>query len=94
MFRTSWGNEPYNRGSYSFFPVGARDDDIYNAGIGAAMEAPGEQHEEERGAGSRSARVLFAGEATSVEYEGSMHGGYLSGVRAADDVAYSFGISM
>lgn len=35
-------------------------------------------------------RVFLAGEATSVEYEGSMHGAYLSGVRAAEDVAYAF----
>lgn len=39
-------------------------------------------------------RVFLAGEATSVEFEGSMHGAYLSGVRAAADVAYAFGLAL
>lgn len=39
-------------------------------------------------------RILFSGEATSVEYEGSMHGAYLSGIRAADDIADAFGFPL
>lgn len=39
--------------------------------------------------GPRKARVVFAGEATSVEYEGSMHGGYISGIRAVEDIVHS-----
>ncbi|CAM9666223.1 unnamed protein product, partial [Ectocarpus sp. 13 AM-2016] len=31
VFVTSWGQEPFQRGSYSFFPLGARDDDIHTA---------------------------------------------------------------
>lgn len=57
-------------------------------GIGAVMEASGGRGDP----GSATVRVVFAGEATSVEYEGSMHGGYLSGVRAAGDIVHSFGL--
>lgn len=81
----SWADEPYQRGSYSFVPVGARDDDIHTAGRGATLGAPG------AAPGTiGSERVFFAGEATVPEYEGSMHGAYLSGVRAVDDIVYAF----
>lgn len=59
------------------------------------MEAQAEGDEEVAhgdwgGPGSRKARVVFAGEATSVEYEGSMHGAYHSGVRAVEDIVHSY----
>ncbi|CAM9940952.1 unnamed protein product [Sphacelaria rigidula] len=70
-----WWDDPCQRGSYSFFPLGAQSDDIFTAGQGVASDA-----------------VFLAGEATSVEFEGSMHGAYLSGLRAAEDVAYALGL--
>lgn len=79
---TGWADEPCQRGSYSFFPLGAQQDDIYMAGQGIASNSAGVPES--------PCRVFLAGEATSVEYEGSMHGAYLSGVRAAEDVAYAF----
>lgn len=39
---------------------------------------------------SEADRIFFAGEATISGYEGSMHGAYLSGVRAVDDITYAF----
>ncbi|CAB1116449.1 PAO [Ectocarpus sp. CCAP 1310/34] len=92
VFVTSWGQEPFQRGSYSFFPLGARDDDIHTAGRGAAFGPP--RGAAEGGAGGGSERVFFAGEATVPGLEGSMHGAYLSGVRAAEDVAYAFGLPL
>lgn len=41
---------------------------------------------------SEAERVFFAGEATISGYEGSMHGAYLSGVRAADDITRAFNL--
>ncbi|CAM9956582.1 unnamed protein product, partial [Ectocarpus fasciculatus] len=93
VFVTSWGQEPFQRGSYSFFPLGARDDDIHTAGRGAAFGPPGGSVEGGAGGGG-SERVFFAGEATVPGLEGSMHGAYLSGVRAAEDVAYAFGLPL
>ena len=81
-----WAEEPLQRGSYSYFPLGARDDDIHRVGQGAAFGAPGA---EPGTAGSE--RVFFAGEATVPGLEGSMHGAYLSGIRAVEDIEYAFG---
>lgn len=81
----SWAIDPLQKGSYSFFPIGARDDDFHYAGAGAAMGVPGAAP-----GTSEAERVFFAGEATISGYEGSMHGAYLSGVRAAEDVAHAF----
>lgn len=85
----SWANEPRHRGSYSFFPLGALDDDIHSAGRGAALGLAGMKP------GTIGAeRVFFAGEATIPDYEGSMHGAYISGVRAVEDVMYAFGMPL
>lgn len=84
-----WANETLQRGSYSFFPVGARDEDHHHAGQGATVGDPGAKQGTEG-----SERLFFAGEATIAGYEGSMHGAYLSGARAAEDVAYAFGGSL
>lgn len=87
--RNSWAEEPLQRGSYSYFPLGARDDDIHRAGQGATCGAPGAEPGAEG-----SERVFFAGEATVPGLEGSMHGAYLSGVRAVEDVAYASGLPL
>lgn len=85
----SWAEEPLQRGSYSYFPLGARDDDIHRAGQGATYGAPGAEPGAEG-----SERVFFAGEATVPGLEGSMHSAFLSGVRAVEDVAYAFGLPL
>eukprot|EP00903_Cladosiphon_okamuranus_P006763 g6596.t1 len=89
VFVTSWAQEPLQRGSYSYFPLGARDTDIHTAGQGATYGAPGAEPGAEG-----SERVFFAGEATVPGLEGSMHGAFLSGVRAVQDVAYAFGLPL
>ena len=62
---TAWQGDPFSRGAYSFWRVGARATDVAEVG---------ESHCE---------RVLFAGEHTSVEYQGSVCGALESGRRAA-----------
>jgi len=68
MRRTSWGNDPFTLGGYSFPSVTtdmAQFDEL----------------------ASPHGRVHFAGEHTSRDYFGTVHGAHLSGLRAADEVA-------
>ncbi|CAN0459093.1 unnamed protein product, partial [Laminaria digitata] len=85
----SWADEPYQRGSYSYFPVGAEDEDVHSAGQGAAI---GLRSPLSGGGGAAGDRVFFAGEATSTGYEGSMHGAYLTGLRAVEDALRAFDV--
>jgi len=62
---TAWQGDPFSRGAYSFWKVGARATDVAEVGE------------------SHCDRVLFAGEHTSVEYQGSVCGALESGSRAA-----------
>ncbi|MFO7589570.1 MAG: FAD-dependent oxidoreductase [Acidimicrobiia bacterium] len=69
---TRWASDPYSRGSYSFIGVGAT-----NNSRRALAEPLGD---------ARVDRVFFAGEATSPGHAATVHGAYLSGRRAADEV--------
>jgi polyamine oxidase len=40
--------------------------------------------------GERVGRLFFAGEATALDYQGTVNGAYLSGIRAAKEVRYFF----
>ncbi|HEU5302488.1 MAG TPA: FAD-dependent oxidoreductase [Acidimicrobiia bacterium] len=70
---TRWASDPHSRGSYSFIGVGATNDSRR-----ALAEPLGDE---------RVDRVFFAGEATSPGHAATVHGAYLSGRRAADEVA-------
>ncbi|KAF7217958.1 transcript variant X3 [Nothobranchius furzeri] len=74
ILRSSWGNNPYIRGSYSFTRVGSSGMDCERL----AMPLPY--------ANSTKApplQVLFAGEATHRKYYSTTHGALLSGQREA-----------
>lgn len=70
---TRWDQDPYSRGAYSFWPLGAKEIHIENLG---SPEWDGILH--------------FAGEATNAEYEGSVHGAFLSGEAVAEDIIYRY----
>ena len=78
---TRWGADEFSRGSYTFLPPGATDQD-YNI-----LQAPINGNDEESMLGdSEVMRLFFAGEHTSSKFPSMAHGAYLSGIRAAKDV--------
>ncbi|XP_035275357.1 spermine oxidase [Anguilla anguilla] len=74
ILRSSWGSNPYIRGSYSFTRVGSSGGDVERLGMplpyAESTKAPPLQ-------------VLFAGEATHRKYYSTTHGALLSGQREA-----------
>ena len=72
---SSWESDPHSHGAYSFWPVGASEDDVAEFAsplCASTGDVP---------------RVIFAGEATDAEGQGSVHGAFASGRRAADELA-------
>ena len=69
-----WGSDPYSYGSYSFVKAGASPDDC-------------DTYFESESTGGM---VFFAGEATTPDMIGTVHGAYITGVRAAQDAAKTF----
>ena len=69
-----WGSDPYSYGSYSFVKAGASPD---NCDTYFESESTG-------------GMVFFAGEATTPDMIGTVHGAYITGVRAAQDAAKTF----
>ncbi len=57
-----------------------------------ACAQPGKAHQRTNLARSVDDRVFFAGEATHVAGQGTCHGAYLSGIRAARDIAETLGV--
>ncbi|XP_063069560.1 spermine oxidase isoform X1 [Engraulis encrasicolus] len=73
---TRWGCDPYVRGSYTFVPQGAQAEREHGA---LAAPLPSEPHS----ANTKPLQVLFAGEATHVNFYTTTHGAYLTGIREA-----------
>jgi monoamine oxidase len=78
---TRWGQDQYSRGSYTFLPPGASDEDfqllqspINGNGDSLLLEA------------SEIMRLFFAGEHTTALHPSMAHGAMLSGIRAAKEV--------
>ena len=78
---TRWGQDQYSRGSYTFLPPGASDEDfqllqspINGNGDSLLLEA------------SETMRLFFAGEHTTALHPSVAHGAMLSGIRAAKEV--------
>uniref|UniRef100_A0A672NK47 Spermine oxidase n=1 Tax=Sinocyclocheilus grahami TaxID=75366 RepID=A0A672NK47_SINGR len=67
ILRSSWGSNPYIRGSYSFTRVGSSGRDVEKL----AEPLPY----------IKNTKVLFAGEATHRKYYSTTHGALLSGQR-------------
>lgn len=65
---------------------------MHSAGQGAAIGLPGSDGTAAEPGARSLDRVFFAGEATSAGFEGSMHGAYLTGLRAVEDAVRAFDI--
>ena len=65
--RSNWGTDPYAKGSYPFVKAGATPNDC-----GKYQEHASTDH-----------KVFFAGDGTTCELIGTVHGAYLTGVEAA-----------
>ncbi|XP_071024608.1 spermine oxidase-like [Oncorhynchus clarkii lewisi] len=74
ILRSSWGSNPYIRGSYSFTRVGSSGGDVEKL----AMPLPYTKSTK-----APPLQVLFAGEATHRKYYSTTHGALLSGQREA-----------
>ncbi|KAM6972661.1 spermine oxidase [Aplochiton taeniatus] len=74
ILRSSWGSNPYIRGSYSFTRVGSSGGDVERL----AMPLPYAKSTK-----ALPLQVLFAGEATHRKYYSTTHGALLSGQREA-----------
>ncbi|XP_043104967.1 spermine oxidase-like isoform X2 [Puntigrus tetrazona] len=72
-----WGSDSHVRGSYTFVPDGV---DGVKAHKALASPLPPKQ----KCRGKKHLQVLFAGEATHVNFYTTTHGAYLSGVREAE----------
>ncbi|KAJ0033796.1 hypothetical protein NQD34_000903 [Periophthalmus magnuspinnatus] len=75
ILRSSWGSNPYIRGSYSFTRVGSSGGDCERL----AMPLPYANSTK-----ATPLQVLFAGEATHRKYYSTTHGALLSGQREAN----------
>ncbi|XP_076119825.1 spermine oxidase [Alosa pseudoharengus] len=70
-----WGRDPYVRGSYTFVPQGVLAEE--HGALAAPL--PPEPSSDDR----KPLQVLFAGEATHVNFYTTTHGAYLTGIREA-----------
>eukprot|EP00293_Proteomonas_sulcata_P012497 CAMPEP_0184302398 /NCGR_PEP_ID=MMETSP1049-20130417/12388_1 /TAXON_ID=77928 /ORGANISM="Proteomonas sulcata, Strain CCMP704" /LENGTH=216 /DNA_ID=CAMNT_0026613683 /DNA_START=96 /DNA_END=746 /DNA_ORIENTATION=+ len=68
--RTSWAQDPFIGGSWSYRPSGSKPEDMdtLSEPLGSELQ------------------LLFAGEATHPNYFGTVHGAFFSGVREADRI--------
>ena len=78
--RSSWGLDPFTRGSYSYVSKAATSDDVTSLGQPVLARQQGV---------SRPV-ICIAGEATSRKYIGTTAGAYFSGVREAERLIESF----
>jgi monoamine oxidase len=78
---TRWGQDKYSRGSYTFLPPGATDQDFHL--LQSPINGNGDSLLLE---GSETMRLFFAGEHTTALHPSMAHGALLSGMRAAKEV--------
>lgn len=78
---TRWGQDKYSRGSYTFLPPGATDQDFHL--LQSPINGNGDSLLLE---GSETMRLFFAGEHTTALHPSMAHGALLSGMRAAREV--------
>lgn len=78
---TRWGSDEFSRGSYTFLPPGATDQDFQS--LQSPINANGDSILLE---GFETMRVFFAGEHTTALHPSMAHGAMLSGLRAAKEV--------
>lgn len=78
---TRWGRDKYSRGSYTFLPPGATDQDFQL--LQSPINGNGDSLLLE---GSETMRLFFAGEHTTALHPSMAHGAMLSGMRAAKEL--------
>jgi len=78
---TRWGKDKFSRGSYTFLPPGATDQDFQL--LQSPINGNGDSLWVE---GNETMRVFFAGEHTTSLHPSMAHGAMLSGMRAAEEV--------
>lgn len=78
---TRWGKDKFSRGSYTFLPPGATDQDFQS--LQSPINGNGDSLWVE---GNETMRVFFAGEHTTALHPSMAHGAMLSGQRAAAEV--------
>ena len=79
--RTLWGSDPYSRGSYTFLPPGATNEDYQ------MLQYPINENSESYTIDETDTMRLFCcGEHTTSFHPSTAHGAYLSGLRAAKEV--------
>ncbi len=69
--RSSWGNDQYAFGSYPFVKAGATTSDC-------------QAYQESESTGKK---IYFAGDGTTCNMIGTVHGAYITGVKAAQQIA-------
>ncbi|MGI0022745.1 MAG: FAD-dependent oxidoreductase, partial [Nitrososphaeraceae archaeon] len=74
---TRWASDPYTRGSYSYPAVNSTPNDYKNIAEPVWLELL-----------HINPRLFFAGEATEHDNWGTVHGAYLSGIKAANDIDF------
>ncbi|XP_053554182.1 peroxisomal N(1)-acetyl-spermine/spermidine oxidase [Bombina bombina] len=79
VLRSTWHSNPYIRGSYTNVPVGI---DAVKEQTALQEPLPSTYHKKN----IRPLQVLFAGEATHINFYTTTHGAYLSGVREAERI--------
>lgn len=78
---TRWGEDEFSRGSYTFLPPGATDQDFQS------LQSPvNENGDSLLLEGLETMRLFFAGEHTTALHPSMAHGAMLSGIRAAGEV--------
>lgn len=77
---TRWRSDPWSMGTYSYCRLGA------SGKLCEILATPVENKEGE----NSSPRLFFAGEHTSVDMMGTVHGAFLSGVREAANICNTF----
>jgi hypothetical protein len=78
---TRWGSDKFSRGSHTFVPPGATDQDFQI--LQSPINGNGDSLLLD---GSETMRLFFAGEHTTALHPSTAHGALLSGIRAAKEV--------
>ena len=81
---TSWGSDPYQKGSYSFLPPGATNEDYQVLRYPINGKSASNIVDE-----TDTMRLFWCGEHTNTLYPSTAHGAYLSGLLAAKEVVDS-----
>ncbi|XP_028847643.1 spermine oxidase [Denticeps clupeoides] len=76
---TRWGHDPFVQGSYTFIPHNVNGVKQHKA-LAAPLPLPSDSSKR------KALQILFAGEATHVEFYTTTHGAYLTGIREAERI--------